>query len=437
MAGEKFMNSKEGRLFVVAGSIFVLLIVALLWAESRQPIAVVLSDGARVELHSITRGTNHVADLRPLSQKLLQFAPKRLVPTKWLKVMPHSELQTVTNVTVLWLYVDRIPTASSYTVTDTNGYGGFISAPERFRPFNGLFALVLKEWPRRSAKIALNFIGDYPQETLFGRLMIPNPKPSSAPVFSPEAIHLVATNGPLELRLASLDLMPRGAPFPSMAGPHWACRTRFQIAELGTLNQDWIVQSVWLCDSGGNRRQATGPRGWTNGVYEMFGAPLWLDDPIWKVEVDLTRSTNFSPAEIVTFAGVAVPSKDGPVEAIYRTNLLGHSITLHSMRAAQIAGKVHGTHSMGGPGFAIEIDSRDAAWVPRITSITSESGDRLRVPGHGYGDGYALMRFTVPSEKSEVKTLTVQATVQRRVRFDLYAKPKVLSHAETMSESLQ
>src|SRR6185369_14834726 len=84
MAGEKFMNSKQGQLFAVAGSSFVLLIVALVWAESRQPIAVVLSDGARVELHSITRGTNHVADLRPLSQKLLQLAPKRLVPPKWI-----------------------------------------------------------------------------------------------------------------------------------------------------------------------------------------------------------------------------------------------------------------------------------------------------------------------------------------------------------------
>lgn len=92
---------------------------------------------------------------------------------------------------------------------------------------------------------------------------------------------------------------------------------------------------------------------------------------------------------------------------------------------------------MGGPGFAIEIDSRNAEWVRRIVSITSQSGERIRVPGHGYGDGYAVMRFPVPSDKSELKSLTVQATVQRRVRFNLYAKPRVLSDSETIGESLR
>jgi hypothetical protein len=401
------------------------LCLPLIRREQIRPEAL-LSDGVRVVLHSVTRGSSHVADLRPLSQRASQFLPKGLVPRKWIEQMPRQEFQTPTNAIVLWVFADKPSMAQRYTITDTNGSGGFISAPGIFRPVNGLLPIVLDEWPRRDSQIAITLLGDFPERKVYGRLIFPNPDRSTDPIFPAERLAATATNGTLELRLVSLDVMANGNGFPTRAGFSWGCRARFEIGESGNATEDWVVQQLWLCDSGGNRRHATGPRGWTNGVFEIFGVPLWTDDPHWRLEVYGTRAANFPPEETATFAGVPMPAAQGAEETIFQTNLLGHAITLRSMRTARALRTAFGGHSMGAPGFVIELDSRDPDWVPKVFSILSDSGQPMRAPAHGYGDGYAVMRFAAPKGTVEPETLTIRVTVQRKRKFEIFAKPEMV-----------
>jgi hypothetical protein len=186
-----------------------------------------------------------------------------------------------------------------------------------------------------------------------------------------------------------------------------------------------MVQSMWFSDASGNRRRSGGPRAWNGKWFEIFSEPLWLDEPAWKVEADLIRRTNFPPAETVSFTHVPMPAFKTQKETVFHTNLLGMGITLHSMPVAEI---VAPRHNMGAPGFALELDSRNDDWVPKVVGIWNQRGEEIRVPAHGYGAGYSVMRFSVPKTQEAPEHLTVKVTIQRRRRFTFIVKPTLIQN---------
>jgi hypothetical protein len=158
--------------------------------------------------------------------------------------------------------------------------------------------------------------------------------------------------------------------------------------------------------------------------------PLWLDEPAWKVEADLTRRSNFQPAEAVSFSGVPMPTRQTQKETVFHTNLLGMAIALHSMPVAEVLAP---GHSMGAPGFALELDSRNDEWVPKTVGIWNQRGEEMRVRAHGYGPGYSVMRFFAPKNQELPEHLTVKVTIQRRRRFTFLVKPTLIQKGPSQS----
>ena len=387
-----------------------------------------LEDGTLVKLHSITRGTNHVALKSNQLQRMLFLLPARIVPRKWISRTERTEINTPTNAVVVWLSLQGGNNLWSYGITDSDGVGA-----DTIQPGSGpsgtqdmLFPIVLQVWPRRASEIGISFFinrnnGNWPIE----RLVIQNPARSSPPAFIPKPTPSRERNGDLDLWLVSLDVLGKGETFNTRAGYHWGSRARFQIVERGITNQDWKVQSMWFSDPTGNNRRADGSRDWTGNWFEIFSVPLWLDEPAWKVEADLVRRSNFQPEETISFFQVPMPSRGMSKEAVFHTNLLGMDITLHSMAIADIA--LRG-HSMGAPGFALELDSRNDTWVAQVIGLWDEQGEAMRVPAHGYGPGYSVMRFSAPTNRVTPKWLTVEVTVQQRRRFTFFAKPTLIQN---------
>jgi hypothetical protein len=396
---------------------FLLLLLAsvLLLAEyQKKSFSLRLKDGTLVELEAITYGTNHIVWHGTLFQKMLRWVPKDTLSKRFFNGLAQGKLDTPTNSIVAWLHISGSSKRLRAGITDTNGFGAFqsgLDSPGK----SSLHPIVLKEWPREAPEIAITFFEELGRAARpVGRLAFKNPQRQSNAPFTAEAIPAKQKNGDLDLTLVSLEVLPKTEAFETWAGYRWACRARFQVAEGGIPNRDWEIHSIWLVDSGGNRRRATGPRAWKGESFEIFSDPLWLYNPVWKVEAELTRTANFRQEETVTFTDVPMPSLEIE-DAKFRTNLFGLDVTLHSMK------RVKAGHAIGGPGFAIEVNSPGDDWVPMIVGICDAQGKALRVPAHGYGPGYSVVRF--PAGISNPQSLKVTVTLQQLRKFTFFVRP--------------
>jgi hypothetical protein len=305
-------------------ALLLLLVASLVFLSgSHKASALRLPDGTLVELDAITYGTNHVVWRGPLFQRLLRFLPKDKVPKRFSGKLIQRKLDTPTNSVVLWLHMAGPAYEFRGSITDTNGFGAvYRSESLNKTPGGTLHPVVLEEWPREAPEIAITFFEEMERkEKTVGRLSFKNPLRQSVRPFTAQMLPSKQKNGDLGLTLVSLEALPGGKAFDTMAGRYWACRARFQMEEGGIRNQDWKVQSMWLMDSGGNRRQATGPRAWKGEFFEIFSTPLWLDNPVWRLEANLTRSANFRPEETVTFSGVPMPSSESKTRYLRPTYL--------------------------------------------------------------------------------------------------------------------
>jgi hypothetical protein len=405
-------------------------LVLLIGSRIKRPEPVRLSDGTLVRFHSVTRGTNHVARLGRLHQHILRFAPKRMVPAKWMKGFTVEARGTPTNAVLVWLHLSNARSDLHYSVTDTTGVGAYRSQFTTIpRWDDALYPLTLEQWPKTAPKIGITFYGENARETL-GSILIDNPQRSTRSAtgqFSARSLPARERNNELELALLTLEVMPGGKTFSHRVGKVWAARATFNIFENGMTNQDWLVQSLYLSDAGGNWRRATGPREWKTNEFEILFDPLFLTEGAWKLEVHLVRAANFPPNETVTFSGVPMPLQNEHKDAVFHTNLLGHRVTLHSMKVAKATRRNQpGTHSMGSPGFVIELDTPGEGLVPRIAGIWNERGEEIPIPAHGSGEGYSIMRFSVPKGSTPPETLRVAVTVQPKRTFTFFASPRVL-----------
>ena len=405
---------------------------------NRGALPVLLKDGTQVKFHSVTRGTNHVARLGNLPQTLLSHAPQKLVPQALMKGIIVEKKTTSTNATIVWVHLSKAKGDLHFSVADETGVGAFRSQFVTVPRWNdGLYPLTLQQWPRSAPNIRLVFYGENARETL-GSLLIENPSRSSITPFEARPVPPQDRNGELDLTLLSLEAKKEGKTFSTRAGPSWAGRACFSIKENGATNQHWEVHSLSLSDVGGNHRHATGPRAWAGEQFEIFFDPLFLTEGAWKLDVDLTRRSHFKPEETVTFTNVPVPSADGPDDALFRTNLLGRELVLHVMKKVQLPQtRASGVHSLGSPGFAVELADRNnlvrgnddpipgnGDLVPRVSMIQDDQGNPINVPAHGYGRGYSLMRFTAPKDRESPNNLIVQLALQPRRKFTFLADPK-------------
>jgi hypothetical protein len=398
----------------------VVVLVAFLIARRPRP-SLQLNRYTSVELDTITFGTYHTLEEGTIVQKMLRHAPRSVrnkLPERLFNGLKTHTLYSASNSVVVWLRGSGLPAELIIGITDTNGIGGpqnNFSVPTGIQ---GLHPLLFDQWPRTAPEIAISFFEERGNETRsLGRLTFKNPSPQSIPSFQPSPP--IITNGAVELSLNSLEVLANGKTFRSSVDHRNACRARFLVSEMGRKNQDWTIDSLFLADSGGNRHQAAGPAQWNGDFFEIFSDPLWLDNPVWQLEATVVRSSNFPVEEMVTFPALPTPSSQKE-DIAFQTNLLGHTITVRSMKEAKFE-----LEKMGTPGFALEVHSPTEQWVPMFARMWDAQGEPIKVPPQHYGPGYCLIRF--PSKKEDPGPLRVMVTLQKRQKFVFYAKPTLIT----------
>src|SRR5712692_544342 len=181
-----------------------------------------------------------------------------------------------------------------------------------------LIAWRLYAFPRRSRQLTLRFFYASPASTWVkaAEMVIPNPARGSYPSWTPEPIPAVRTNGDLVVTLTAFEA---GAPQEEIAdflSPSWkglpGTRATFAIRQAGKAVAPWQVRSLLLSDPTGNRwrpgdlvsRVEPGPEPRLSAL--VLGA-LWASEPAWRLRVELSRTYDFAPHELLTLPNIAVP----------------------------------------------------------------------------------------------------------------------------------
>ncbi len=150
------------------------------------------------------------------------------------------------------------------------------------------------------------------------------------------------TNGDLIITLTAFEA---GAPRQDIAGflsPSWkglrGTRATFAIRQTGKVVAPWQIRSLLLSDPTGNRwrpgdlvsRVEPGPEPRLSA--SMLGA-LWASEPAWKLRVELSRTNDFAPKELLTVPNIPVP-EPGEVVPLNQS----HEINGLAVEVALIAG---------------------------------------------------------------------------------------------------
>ena len=217
---------------------------------------------------------------------------------------------------------------------------------------NTLDCCPLQQFPRRSKTLKVRIYNNYnnsgyamPQDTRIGSLVgeftIPNPMPTNYPVWEGKTAPLtIETNG-LSVTLAKFEVgaTPNG---PLMGGMLATMITRAEVEiseEPGPL--EWELRSGTVKSATGENHWSSvlpsvlaGPRGAgdfatlgnTSQRVLQFPGTCWLQEPAWKLVLELGRTANFSPEEVWTIKDIRVPGLGWANEVNLKTNINGGEI---------------------------------------------------------------------------------------------------------------
>lgn len=214
---------------------------------------------------------------------------------------------------------------------------------------NLLQCWALPDFPRRSREIKVRIYNRSSQnerEEMAAEFTIPNPLATNYPAWQAGPLPVtVETNG-LSVSLTKFEVGVRNS---WATGPSWHGKTstRAEIklsdpllplewevhsakAESATGESHWFTLTrsapggPWFTDPGATPATA---KNTLSTVFEAYGT-CWLQEPAWKVIVELTRTTNFPAEELYTFKGVKIPEKNELNELNVKTNINGNPFEL-------------------------------------------------------------------------------------------------------------
>jgi hypothetical protein len=300
-----------------------------------------LPDGSELALVKVTQGKKHEVRYgnrwQDYLSPVLPAAVQGRLGSKVASLTPANS-----NAIVLWLWRREIPftkTPVDYflTVVDTNGCESAIlynsSCSYSTSPDSDLRGWELKNYPRRGAGMGIR-IYVKKTESQFVRVAgfnIPDRSPMKTPVWPPESLPVTKRTNELEITLLSLETgltAERAGLSSKIAGAKSFSQAVFSVVEDGKPALNWALAGLKAgAPSGdeiepGNSRISAGP-----GRQEFsFTGPLWLDEPAWKLKVELARSADYPAEELWIIKGVPVPKFGGVTEVNAKTNIYGAEI---------------------------------------------------------------------------------------------------------------
>jgi hypothetical protein len=229
----------------------------------------------------------------------------------------------------------------------------------------------------------------------------------------------------LTLQSGSAEVLPSLETAPRFAT---ACtRATFAIKEKGLASRDWTVSRIFATSATGEKLTSLSGHWVGDALMVDFQGPLWLDEPAWKLRVEVSRIANYSSEDLWKITQVPVPTTREICGGGAMTNLnravlefLGLSSPGAILRSGNVGVSGRWNAHLRTP-YPVEdlrfslVEVRDQlghiAELKGSTSITSDGGRGITPREMLYGFGFEL------PPGAETLDLTFAVTQSRYVEF--------------------
>ncbi len=307
-----------------------------------------LPDGSEVSLAAVTYGQKHRVRYDDRWQDVLSpLLPDKVQSRFGSRVAMHTS--SAPNAVVVWIWHKQIPSATlamgggtqpdyQLATVDENG----LESEMRYGPNcnyylpktgNTLSGWELEEYPRRSKQIGIRIYatGSTGSYALAAEFKVRNGSLIDQTNWLAEQLPATRKTNGIEISLVKLEtgLTESDVGFGS-GGRDAKAFTRgvFTIRDQGKTTEDWRVAQITASADSGEVRPVLGNSGsWRDHKYLFnFTGALWLEEPAWKLKVEVSRNAGFPPSELWTIKGVAVPASKKINEMLVQTNMYGEEI---------------------------------------------------------------------------------------------------------------
>jgi hypothetical protein len=421
---------KNKFLFWTVISVLVLGLAGWLYVWLR-PQTIVLTDGSRLTLLGVTYGKHH------------SFTTK----DKWGRTIRGNPLDTTNNSICLWLEQENKPNSSpqyrfraydraNSSCADSSGQY-FASGPLWSK--TELASILFEAFPRRGRRIYFRAWRWSPRTGMLEQaereFVIRNPaRGDRFPIWFPPPLPNTQSSDDLDVTLTRLERNvdlnnSETEPTKSRDLGNKAVQVVFRIEQNGNAVTNWRPVQIETMDATGNR---TVNRVWDtqtengdNVVNYQWG--LWPDEPAWKLRVEMSRSSGFSPGEIWSPSGLSLTPgdindlwrNDKSMQPIAEATIDGHHIQLFPI--IQIAPeKVRQTGDTEAV-FRIHISPPPEGTQLTVITITDDRNDPIEF--HDWGSGRGDYRFGMKN-MGNTRTLNITLALHRSRYVEFTAKPE-------------
>jgi hypothetical protein len=319
--------------------------LAMAWALRPPPDRVLkLADGCEVILKAVTFGTEHryVAG-KPWFKMLAPVIPARWHARLGLKVVTH---RSGTPSLVAWVqWRGGGPNQREFTDASVFDGHGFESEPHRAvstvflqdRPRGAVRAWEFAHFPRRGKTVGLRLYtrGAAYNADLLAEFRFPNPARQKYPSWKASPLPSTRHDGGWAF---SLTKFTTGEPIPEKLKPSrgwvapWTAAT-FRVTEGGLPTDAWMVAGIEARDATGNVSYFSSAAVERKDGKMIFGfnAPLWPDEPAWKLKVEFSRVTEFAENEVFVVSGVPLPEPGGKTLVRTQAVVQGAQVTFETL----------------------------------------------------------------------------------------------------------
>jgi hypothetical protein len=353
---------RPGRAIAVLAITALVGIVVWTFIEPPPQQVIRFSDGSQFTLVGVTYGKEHFPPGN-LQQRLFQYVPDSLAKQFKLKKQPRY-----TNAEprlIFWGKPDRDYSdfysgwpRMDYVLVDERGVEVPVGTKSLIFPRKTTGEPLMPQgwgltfFNRRAETIRLRIYGTVGGTRVrAGELILPNPVHEKFPVWQPERLPIIRTNGDLTITLTRLIV---DAPSKQNTNPTSA-RAFIEITRRGERISNWSVAGLELSDVTGNRLQVgqfPGRLRGDNGVWE-FSPTLWPNEPAWKLRVEFAPkemtpftsrtfralvanpnrqpgldTTGYSDDEIWIVKGIPIPATNSTTKLNLQTNFQGCTVSL-------------------------------------------------------------------------------------------------------------
>jgi hypothetical protein len=297
-----------------------------------------------------------------------------------------------------------------------------------------LEALLLENHPRRPKSFGIriwtwSYQSNRPTDyRAIGEFRLANPSRENSPGLQAELLPASRQTNGLEVRLLNLET---GVAVSGAREGKWSSRAKFEFREHGEITTNWSTFRVRASSPSERRGASVWPASREPGD-AVFPLSLWLDEPAWKLAVDVVRTAGFPPEASWTIKGFPLQEDGRPAGSELMTNLCGSEVRLMNAPALQKweqgLSRTRGlTPVPQSPGVELAFVMPRFLW-PTMTELKDNQGRLMRAPRPIHYTGFDMNQYEVlwrfrfdAAETAKIVDLTIG--VSRSVSVEFCVKP--------------